>query len=415
MKIIQLIVIILILSSIAKAENPYSEFGAIATTLQTEQERNGDFQVMEINNPDSTSLFAKIRFDFSEMKIYIFGKTSDVIEELSLEPTYIKRFISEDPLSRSFPYYSPYLFAANTPINGIDYKGLRYIKRNNPNTQEFGETFCGEHAISVGNQTFVAPIVTFNGEQYFDIGTDLYWDPDNGVSTSGDYDELITKMFVTKDELEEIFPNGADAVLTDLTTNLNRYLDSYNIRSANALAHFLGQAGHETGGFTRASNTENLNYTTASRIVAVWSTRFTLDKKDKSKLLATLYTRNPSLLANTVYSNRLGNGDISSGDGWFFRGRGIFQLTGRTNYTNFQNSYNASYDPDIDIVSDPGLIASNSRLATVSALWFFKNNILDEINILNATVRTVTRRVNGGIHGLTDRTNYYNQAVRTLD
>lgn len=76
------------------------------------------------------------------------------------------------------------------------------------------------------------------------------------------------------------------------------------------------------------------------------------------------YANNPSKIGNFVYGNRMGN--TATGDGYKFRGRGIFQLTGKSNYQAFQNFYNNKYDPDIDLISNPDLLITNNNLSVLS-------------------------------------------------
>ena len=89
-------------------------------------------------------------------------------------------------------------------------------------------------------------------------------------------------------------------------------------------AAFIAQCMVESANFTKLE--ENLRYTTPERIRAVWPSRFANVEEARP------YARNPEKLANKVYSGRNGNGNEASGDGWAFRGRGLFQLTGRANY-----------------------------------------------------------------------------------
>lgn len=92
------------------------------------------------------------------------------------------------------------------------------------------------------------------------------------------------------------------------------------------VAYALATAHHETGG-TFGPVTENLNYTTAARIRAVWPSRFpTLTSAEP-------YVRSPQKLANLVYGGRLGNTDPN--DGWTYRGRGLAQITGKVNYAKW--------------------------------------------------------------------------------
>ncbi|WP_396195308.1 glycoside hydrolase family 19 protein [Flavobacterium sp.] len=118
------------------------------------------------------------------------------------------------------------------------------------------------------------------------------------------------------------------------------------------------------------------------------------------------------MFANYVYNDanrsekgKLGN--VNIGDGYKFIGRGIFQLTGRTNYTNFNTFYQENYDITIDLLENPELVASDKKIAVISALWFFKNNVLDELSQTldsNTTCLSVSKLVNGGTNGLTHRT-----------
>jgi len=89
------------------------------------------------------------------------------------------------------------------------------------------------------------------------------------------------------------------------------------------MAAFLAQVAHESSELNVLA--ENLNYSAAG-LRATWPKRFTSDAQARS------YARQPERIANFVYTSRLGNGDEKSGDGWRFRGRGLLQLTGRSQY-----------------------------------------------------------------------------------
>jgi putative chitinase len=165
-------------------------------------------------------------------------------------------------------------------------------------------------------------------------------------------------------------------------------MSKFGINTPERLAHFLGQCHHESGGFK--FTTENTNYSDVGL-----KKRFNKYFKDKD---ISKYARNPEKIANLVYANRMGNGDEASGDGFRFRGRGYIQLTGKNNYKAFDKFV------DDDIVLNPELVATKYPLLT--AAWFWDVNDLNEIcdkGVNKSTIFAVTKKVNGGIKGLEER------------
>jgi putative chitinase len=165
----------------------------------------------------------------------------------------------------------------------------------------------------------------------------------------------------------------------------------YKLSPARA-AHFFGQTAHETGGFKAFS--ENLSYG-AKGLMGVFKKYF------PDAATAAKYERKPEAIANRVYANRMGNGPESSGDGWKYRGRGALQLTGKDNYAAF-----AKYCNRPDVMTNPDLVAT--ELAFESAMFFFERNKLWSIcdqGVTDAAILSVSKKVNGGTHGLEDRKN----------
>lgn len=152
--------------------------------------------------------------------------------------------------------------------------------------------------------------------------------------------------------------------------------------------HFFAQIAHETGGFKVFK--ENLNYSSKGLLKV-------FKKYYPNEIESQKHHRKPELIANTVYSNRMGNGDFNSGDGWNFRGRGAIQLTGRNNYEDFFNSIGCCLD--VELVSN--------ELAFDSAYYFFmKNNIFKLcVNFNDNTIMKVSKKINGGYNGLSHRIN----------
>lgn len=182
-----------------------------------------------------------------------------------------------------------------------------------------------------------------------------------------------------------------------LGSNLNAQLmnevyaivEAFNISNSLRLAHFLAQCAHESMGFKVL--TENLNYSSEG-LLKVFPKYF------KDKVTSDAYARKPKKIANKVYANRMGNGDEASGDGFKFRGRGYIQLTGKNNYKAFGDFIKE------DLVANPDLVATKYPLT--SAAFFFDKNCLWVIcdkGDSNDVVTSVTKRVNGGTHGLDDR------------
>jgi putative chitinase len=154
-------------------------------------------------------------------------------------------------------------------------------------------------------------------------------------------------------------------------------------------AHFFAQTSHESGGFKVFS--ENLNYS-AQGLQGIFGKYFPGNLEES-------YARKPEKIANRVYASRMGNGDETSGDGWKFRGRGALQLTGKSNYQLFSD-----YLKKPEIMTNPDLVAT--EYAFESAIFFFDKNKLWDIcdkGVTKDTILALTKRINGGTHGLADR------------
>lgn len=189
------------------------------------------------------------------------------------------------------------------------------------------------------------------------------------------------------DALKGVIPDSVIAQIPDTAAK-------FNITTNLRLAHFLSQCAHESGGFKAV--TENLNYS-ADGLGKIFPKYFPGNLNES-------YARNPEKIASRVYASRMGNGDEASKDGYKFRGRGYIQLTGKDNYTKFTQFIGE------DCVASPDLVATKYPLA--SAAFFFNANGLWAIcdkGADTAAVTAVTKRVNGGTHGLEDRLAKFNK------
>lgn len=213
-----------------------------------------------------------------------------------------------------------------------------------------------------------------------------------GVKNENGMEEKIISK--TQQMVNKLVGHVPDSVLVELPD----VIDKFEINTVNRLSHFLGQCSHESGGFRIIR--ENLNYS-ADGLLKIFPKYFT------DSLHAKIYARQPEKIANRVYANRMGNGGPETGDGWKFRGRGYIQLTGRNNYSLFNGFVKEN------IIVEPDLVASKYPL--LSASWFFTTNGIHRLcdaGVDRTTITTVTRRINGGTHGLDDRIsrtiNYFN-------
>ena len=172
---------------------------------------------------------------------------------------------------------------------------------------------------------------------------------------------------------------------------------SAGLTSGLRMAHFIAQTATETSGFRTLS--EDLNYT-AKGLKKVWPKRF---KSDADTLG---YVMNPVALANKVYADRLGNGPPSSGDGYHYRGRGLIQLTGRSNYAAREA------ETSIALVAMPELASDPKTSVRIACLYWASRNI----NALADAdkVEKVRRAVNGGTHGLPDTKIFLKRAKAIL-
>lgn len=171
----------------------------------------------------------------------------------------------------------------------------------------------------------------------------------------------------------------------------------FGISELRPIAALLAQAAHESCGFAKTS--ENLNYS-AARLCAVWPHRFI------STAAALPYAHNAEKLANSVYSNRMGNGPPETGDGWRYRGRGLFEITGHDNYAELAEAVDMTLD-------EVCAWLETVNGAAMSACWFFQRHGLIDLAKTPGIIDD-TKRINGGLEGLSDRQRRFNAVVAAM-
>lgn len=178
---------------------------------------------------------------------------------------------------------------------------------------------------------------------------------------------------------------------------LNDTFDKYQINTPVRQAAFIGQCQHESANFKVLQ--ENLNYS-AKGLMATWPSRFpTLEEAQK-------YERNPEKIANKVYGGRADLGNTEDGDGWKFSGKGVIQLTGRSNVTVCGDALGQPFADNPALLLEP-------KWACMSAGWFWNKKGLNALAD-NEDWTTLTKRINGGTIGLEDRINKIHKAMDIL-
>jgi putative chitinase len=204
-------------------------------------------------------------------------------------------------------------------------------------------------------------------------------------------------MSITQEQMTAALPGVSAETIEKFYGPMCDAMEEFEINTNKRIAAFLAQCAHESGNF-RALH-ENLNYK-AEGLMKIFHKYF------PDEDTANDYAHNPEKIANRVYANRMGNGDEDSGDGFRYCGRGLIQLTGKTNY----ESCGAELQVDLD--SNPQYLESPEG-ACRSAAWFWWSRDLNELAD-TGDIKAITKRVNGGFIGLEDRIAHYETALEAL-
>ena len=110
------------LRAVAQDDSPYAKFGYEGRVLRTPQERQQ--YMLVVPNADTTAKVASIGFEPQQGRYYLFGRNQQVLATDTLSAMQMARFLSVDPLAKSYPWNSTYAFAENDVIRSIDLEGL---------------------------------------------------------------------------------------------------------------------------------------------------------------------------------------------------------------------------------------------------------------------------------------------------
>lgn len=221
-------------------------------------------------------------------------------------------------------------------------------------------------------------------------------------------------MPITSQLLLQILPS-AGQVAGVFAPVLNTAMNRYQVVGQKRIAAFIAQVGHESGQLTRL--VENLNYS-ADGLANTWPNRYAEPdgkggylkvlvkdrQRNKPNALGLSLAGKPEQIANNVYAGRMGN--TAPGDGWKYRGRGLIQLTGKTNYRRCGEALG------LDLLTQPELLEKPQH-ACMAAAWFWGSNGLNSLAD-KGDIETITQRINGGLTGLADRQAIYARALKVL-
>jgi putative chitinase len=207
---------------------------------------------------------------------------------------------------------------------------------------------------------------------------------------------------MTAAQLSQLFPDAELDYLDQAAGELNTAPDKYGLDTPLRQAHFFAQIMQEAG-LGLKSQVENLNYSPAALQATFRYYKLHADEADQDG-----YEKDPNTgkivraanqqqIANKAYANRNGNGDVASGDGWRYRGRGFIQVTGRGNYTTLTTEYQALYTAvEVDLGTNPELL-ENFPYTVRSAVCFWVQQGLPKLadqGGTDANVDAITAVVN---------------------
>ena len=201
-------------------------------------------------------------------------------------------------------------------------------------------------------------------------------------------------MELTKEQLSKLLPKNP--YLDHWFHALEQLLPDYEINTPKRIAAFLAQCAHESGNFTATK--ENLNYRPES-LVKLFSKYFDLPTAQKYCALP----NKQEAIANKIYASRMGNGDEASGDGYRYCGRGLIQVTGKANYTDFADSLEIKPEEAAEYMH-------TFEGAAQSACWFWESRKLNTYAD-RGDIKGMTKIINGGYIGLEDRISHFEHAL----
>jgi predicted chitinase len=198
--------------------------------------------------------------------------------------------------------------------------------------------------------------------------------------------------------------NVSDKLLSEVAEELNSNVNKCQLNTELRMCHFIAQVMREVGG--KFNLEENLNYSEMA-LISIFSHygRTPSDAKDHAYNKATNKKADIEAIANHAYANRMGNGSVESGDGWKYRGRGMLQLTGKSNYISMKTKHNNLWSASVDFVANPDLLLQ-PKFAVRSALIFWLEHQLykkADIGASRMVTDSITKVINSKTTSYSER------------
>lgn len=198
---------------------------------------------------------------------------------------------------------------------------------------------------------------------------------------------------LTGDRLSAVFPEAPEDRLAPIAKELDLRVVSGRLDTRERLTHFLAQMRQEAGGSARLL--EGFNYSVRGLIATY---RYFRENPEEAERFGRTeeHPADQVAIANLALANRNGNGDAASGDSWAFRGRGLFQLTGRANYREFTVWHQGTFGEPLDFEADPDR-AAEPVYAVRSAVFFWLERDLAEFadqGLTESATDAITERIN---------------------
>ncbi|QBG92884.1 glycoside hydrolase family 19 protein [Xanthomonas oryzae] len=213
---------------------------------------------------------------------------------------------------------------------------------------------------------------------------------------------------VTAEMLIKIFPQAPIDKINIVVDGINLNIEDGKLETEERITHFFGQVRQEIG--ASMSFRESLMYSSDALLKSKLS--YYRGNKERSDRDA----KNEEAIANNAYDDqnrgagyKLGN--TQPGDGWRYRGRGLKQLTGRSNYRQFATAHQKIWGDFVDFEADPDKV-NEPLYAVRSALYFWVDHKLylkADNGITEEVADSITKVINSGTDSYSQRWGFVKQ------